>query len=490
MPTAAFTERLRVRADLSEGAIAHLSELVDEWSLLADLGFCDLVLFVRTWNDAGWYAVASVRTSTAPTRLPPDPENTYLPRGRVPALERAWSGSRTVDLPTPKAQAAGYEQLIASPDLVAPVLFEGRPIAVVAAYGGAQRTRAGELESEYRKVFLHLTEMIARGRFPVGVPRSVGAASPRVGDGLVVLGRDARVRFASPNARMAFGALGVVENLVGTVLVAHLRRLASRHVEVSHEAVAVASGQTTGEAEVTSPSASVTLRAIPLDPVGEEPGAVLLVRDVTQVREQERALLSKDASISEIHHRVKNNLQTVGALLRLQARRLPEGEGRAALRAAMARVDTIAMVHDALSRSPGEDADFDEVCAQILAMASDAGAAHSAVQPRLVMEGHFGDLPTGVATPLAMVLNEVLHNAVEHASARRIVVGVNRRPTEFDSGLQVSVHDDGVGFDPETVTGLGLQIVRTLVAEQLNGSLRIDSQANLGTTVVIECPLG
>ena len=490
MQAASFSERVRLRAELSQGAVARLTELVGEWSLLADLGFCDLVLFVRTWNDAGWHGVAHTRAATAPTQLLSDPDGMYLPRGRAPAFERAWTGLRTVAGEPTEAGGQFTGEMAASPMLVAPVRYEGRAIGVLAAYGAGQRPQAGELESEYHRVFLLLVQMVALGRFPAGTHDGIGAASPRVGDGLVVLAQDSSVRFASPNARMALRALGVGDNFVGSVLAEDLRRLSGRHVEVGREAVAVAAGRIPGEVEISTAAASVTLRSIPLVGADGAHGAVLLVRDVTQIRAQERALMSKDASISEIHHRVKNNLQTVGALLRLQARRLPEGEGRSALGAAMARVDTIAMVHDALSRSPGDDADFDDVCSQILAMAGDAAVAHSTVRPKLVVEGRFGELPTDVATPLAMVLNEILHNAVEHASAGRIVIGVNHRPTSYDSGLQVSVHDDGVGFDVETTTGLGLQIVRTLVSEQLDGTLAIDSELDLGTTVVLECPLG
>ena len=87
----------------------------------------------------------------------------------------------------------------------------------------------------------------------------------------------------------------------------------------------------------------------------------MLIRDVTEVKRRDRALLSKDATIREIHHRVKNNLQTVAALLRLQARRTNNAEGREALIESVRRVSSIALVHDALSMSVDEEVNLDEV---------------------------------------------------------------------------------------------------------------------------------
>ena len=120
---------------------------------------------------------------------------------------------------------------------------------------------------------------------------------------------------------------------------------------------------------------TVQLRAIPLLRSGTRTGGLVLVRDVTELRRRERELLTKDATIREIHHRVKNNLQTVAALLRLQARRLDEPEGRSALEEAVRRVGSIALVHELLSTAPEEVVPFDEVADRVLAMVAELSAA-------------------------------------------------------------------------------------------------------------------
>ena len=125
--------------------------------------------------------------------------------------------------------------------------------------------------------------------------------------------------------------------------------------------------------------AIVQLRAIPLHPRGESLGALVLLQDVTELRCRDRQIMSKDATIREIHHRVKNNLQTVAALLRLQSRRVANAEARTALEESMRRVSSIALVHETLSSAIDEEVAFDDVVDRLLACwpRSPAGPAGS-----------------------------------------------------------------------------------------------------------------
>src|SRR5206468_12075745 len=125
------------------------------------------------------------------------------------------------------------------------------------------------------------------------------------------------------------------------------------------------SGWAPREFEVEGNDGVIQLRAIPLKPKGTHIGSLVLLRDVTELRRRERELITKDATIREIHHRVKNNLQTVAALLRLQARRMDAPEGRQALEEAVRRVGSIALVHELLSTTPDESVPFDEVADRV-----------------------------------------------------------------------------------------------------------------------------
>jgi two-component sensor histidine kinase len=239
----------------------------------------------------------------------------------------------------------------------------------------------------------------------------------------------------------------------------------------------------------------VQLRSIPLVVNGLRTGALVLVRDVTELRHRERELMTKDATIREIHHRVKNNLQTVAALLRLQARRSRAPEARAALDEAVRRVGSIATVHETLSHTPEEIVDFDDIARRVAAMAGEVSAPETRVIP--VVSGGFGMLPAAIATPLALVLTELLQNALQHglagwrgsAAGGHVLVSAVRNGTQ----LTVSVEDNGAGlpagFSLDTTTSLGLQIVRTLVETELGGRLTIAPRPGGGTTVVVDLPV-
>jgi two-component sensor histidine kinase len=230
---------------------------------------------------------------------------------------------------------------------------------------------------------------------------------------------------------------------------------------------------------------------------------------VTDVRRLDRLLLSKDAAIREVHHRVKNNLQTISALLRLQARRLPPGGGRVALFEAERRVRSIAIVHEILSREPGDQVPFEEIVTSLVRMAEDSVVLSRPLT--FEVTGGLGEVPADVATPLAVVLAELLQNAVEHAflevegdeadgSRSRSVQPVGHVQVNLVNDLNsltLEVVDDGSGlpegFDIDASESLGLSIVRDLVRSQLEGTITMRSRNTVepgqpGTVVAIELP--
>ena len=247
------------------------------------------------------------------------------------------------------------------------------------------------------------------------------------------------------------------------------------------------SGKVFWQTEIQSRSAYVAVRSIPLSENGRRIGAVLLVRDVSELRRRERELLTKDATIREIHHRVKNNLQTVAAVLRLEARRLQDPSARAALENAVRRVGTIATVHETLSFGLQETVPFDDVATRTVRQAIDlANRTETRVQGEVV--GLFGTLTPEDATSLAMVLAELVQNAVEHGfkdDGGTVTVRVDRRPGPDDEILTMEVQDDGAGlpdgFEPGQ-GGLGNQIVLSLV-QDLRGTIRWERVAPHGTRV-------
>jgi two-component sensor histidine kinase len=362
--------------------------------------------------------------------------------------------------------------------LASPVRHAAGPVAVLTREWSTRSGRQpGELERTYLEIFGRFSGMIREGLFPFPGRVADSSISPRVGDGVLVIDDDAKVRYASPNAVSALHRVGIGSNSVGQTL-----------SELGFTDSAVRQAFERGEpvVEEFDQTAEVTLlaRCMPLIESADGrnvTGAVLLLRDVSELRRRDRLILSKDATIREIHHRVKNNLQTISSLLRLQARRLESREAKAAVAESVRRIRTIALVHETLSREPGDDVTFVEIVRPLLRLVEES--LQSPDRPvGFVVHGDGGRVPATVATPLSVVLTELLQNAVDHgfreglSGKGRVAVQLSQE-RDADDGriLRIRVIDNGAGlapdFDIANATGLGLSIVRTLVTTELGGTI-------------------
>ncbi len=478
-------ELLRSRSALADTDIDWLHKLVGEWQLLADLSFADLLLFAPTGADA-FVCVAQIRPSTGPTGYQDDKVGMVVAAASRPQLALALAEGRVCREGDPV-----WVEGVPIREEAIPVRHCGRSVAVMSRDSNLAGARSpSRLEIAYLHAANDLAQMIAEGRFPVPGSTPPEEGGPRVGDGFIRLDADGTVSYASPNAMSASRRLGHPGDLVGLDLSAVTGKLVAARPEAREEPVAAfVRGRLARSGDVEGADAVVHLRAIPLRLGQRDIGAIVLVHDVTELRRRERQLMTKDATIREIHHRVKNNLQTVAALLRLQARRLASSEARTALEESVRRVSSIALVHDTLSLTLDEAVPFDEIAAAILAMLADLAAQE---RVDITVEGTFGTLSAGVATSLAMVLTELVQNAVEHAyggRAGRVVVAVRRGAGR----LRVAVLDEGAGLPARFALAdsdrLGLQIVRSLVQGELGGQLLLERRAEGGTAATIDVPV-
>ncbi len=479
---ATLNEVLREQTDLDAAEVEWLHLLLGDWQLLSDLSFGDLVLWVPA-TAGGWYAAAHVRPTTGPMVFFDDIVGTRVGPGRRPLLDQAFGDLRIVRERDPE-----WRDDMPIREEVIPVVSQGRALAVLTRHTNLATLRTpSRLELTYRATADALARMIAAGEFPtLGAPTGQRRGAPRVGDGVILLDADGTVGYASPNAISAIHRLGHVGDVVGASLARITTEVLREEALVDEGLGLVVTGREPWRAEVESRGASVSLRSIPLIEGGQRTGAILLLRDISELRRRERELLTKDATIREIHHRVKNNLQTVAALLRMQSRRLPDNEARAALDEAVRRVGTIALVHETLSQGFDETVDFDLIAARGLAAVVEVATRD--VPVRAERTGSFGRMRSEDATALAMVVTELVHNAVEHGLAGTggvVRVHAERSSDEHDELLTVTVTDDGSGmpdgFDPAG-SGLGTQIVTSLVAD-LRGRITWENAAPCGTRV-------
>ncbi len=484
---ATLSEVITKRTTLGSTEAEWLHQLVADWQLISDLSFGDLVLWAQA-NDRGWIAVAHVRPTTGQMVFFEDQVGRHADPGRAARLDEAMRRRRIVR--TQHSHAEGQRSVR---EEVVPVVRAGACIAILTRHTNLVTMRTpGRLELTYLAAADALCRMVSTGEFPQRLtPSSARRASPRVGDGVIRLDADGIVMYASPNAISAIHRLGFVGELMGGSLAQVVTDVLSDHTPVDEGLAFVVTGRQPWRAEIDQGPAGLSMRSIPLTEGGQRVGAVILVRDISEVRRRERDLMTKDATIREIHHRVKNNLQSVAALLRLQARRMPDAQARAALKEAERRVGTIAMVHETLSVGLDETVDFDVVADKAVRAVIDVTRGEQPIT--WVRQGSFGRLRAEDATSLAMIVSELVQNAAEHGLQRSGgVVTIKAKRSEEPGGgetLAVTILDDGVGMPARhTATGLGTQIVQSLV-QDLYGSIKWEPRRGGGTKVSFQARL-
>ena len=547
----------------------HLESLMASWSLLADLSFSDLLLFAPVTRDSGEGDEAvpePALTSPEPGDLeprepepgepalegsaltPPEPGEPEPKESGIPGVDRLDAfvvlgqirptTSQTlyeVDLVGQVESAESLPNLVESyqsgvivraeqpsefvDTLVRvthiPVRHSGTVLGVLCRVWSPRTTRRrGTLERVYLDLFERLSVMVTDGLFPFVADDAAVEEAPRVGDGVLVIDAHERITYASPNAVNALHRASINSSIVGS-------RLAVLGLETSAVDAAFSGKRPVIEEVERPPVVILMIRCIPLISRGALTGAAILLRDVTDLRRRDRLILTKDATIREVHHRVKNNLQTISSLLRLQARRLDEAEatGRIALLEAERRIRAIALVHDILAREATEQVPFEEIVAALVNMIRETSTISFTVT--IEVEGSLGDLSADVATPLAVAIAELLQNAMEHAfpepwyaessqssaqesgspapgpapSGRQATPGTDARVDlmlcEQPDALGVVVRDNGCGlpegFDIDQTRSLGLSIVRDLVRSQLGGTIKMETDG--GTVVRLDIPV-
>jgi two-component sensor histidine kinase len=503
MPT--LVELAEAHTELSEDDIAHLTALVSEWGMLADFSFADLLLYVPVTSATGvnWLTASQVRAATGQTLYQSDLVGEYADDTDRPFIAAA---AQSGQIQKGDISLSYLEDPVKMTAI--PVVRDRKTIAVLTReVSSVSSRRTGQLERTYLSIFDDFATMVSTGLFPFAGRVADSSVAPRVGDGVIVLDGSARVRYGSPNAVSALHRIGIRANAVGQSLA---------ELGFAHDAARTSFERREPVVEELDQDHDVTLlvRSIPILKRGARGvnviGGVVLMRDVSELRRRDRLILTKDATIKEIHHRVKNNLQTISSLLRLQARRLSSEEAKAAVADSVRRIRTIALVHETLSREPGEDVAFIEIVRPLIQLTQES--LQSSDRPiRFEVRGDAGRLPATIATPLSVVILELLQNVVDHAFGDTRPDGVVRvfmQRDHDDDSLHLRVIDNGVGvderFDIAQATGLGLSIVRTLVTTELGGTISMRpanaqdlrdaaldvANEQLGTVVDLRIPTG
>lgn len=318
-------------------------------------------------------------------------------------------------------------------------------------------------------------------------------------DGIMVVDHEMRIRYVSGIAANLFRRLGYLEDLVGQPI----SILETR----DHDLVATALQEKRcleeqgREHEFTWVRKVVPFRSRDHLPLfarlsqgnSRMAGVVVTIHDATEALRREQELKIKSAMIQEIHHRVKNNLQTIASLLRMQARRSDDPAVTRALGDSVSRILSVAVVHEFLSQNESAAISIRDVGQRILSQTT-AGVMDPGKDISFRLQGGSLYLPTQQATVCALIINELVQNALEHGydNRNRGLITVTLR--DDSEQVTVLVEDDGEGlaegFSVASDGSLGLRIVQTLVEADLKGRFVLENGGvdGVGVRAIVTFP--
>jgi two-component sensor histidine kinase len=464
--------------DLNGEDIAFLQKIENNMPIVADISRADLLIYCSVSPNRAAVVAQAKPHSIAPIH-PESVVGRAITVAGEPLVFQALDRGRSLH---------GSRTLI--PD-GAPVLQEVHPIHNGAGKVlGALSIETNLIEHErhrrrskvFQRALRQLQEMLLRGELEGAEQLSPFGEH----DGIMVVDSQRWIRYASGIATNLYRRVGHLDNLVG-------KRTSDLETEDEVLVVRALQEKRCIEEETQEGHRDWIKKAIPLTSRGDQMvdlrhllglslpkprlvGALLMVHDETEVRRKERELKVKSAMIQEIHHRVKNNLQIIAGLLRMQGRRSESEEVRRALDDSVARILSVAVVHEFFSQQEARVINIKDVSQRIVSHTRQ-GILQPDKRIRLTLSGPSIYLPAQQATTCALVINELLQNAVEHGYERKPGGTISVNLQDNGDSVVIAVADDGQGlpddFSLEQADSLGLQIVQTLVQDDLKGQFEL-----------------
>ena len=483
-----------MRDEAASGSAELLEKIKRGMAITADLSRSDLLLVVPR-NPSQVAVLAQAQPHSIASLYPSSLVGQTLTDRDAPAILEAWRNRRRLHT---------QRELIRSG---APVDQEIYPI-----YGPDREmiallsieTSLIQLERHRQRhvSFRHVVEWVKRMCMRGDLAGAAGFSPFSEWDGIVLTDAQRRIMYLSGIATNLYRRLGYMEDLRGR----RLSFLDTGDDELAAEALALRT-PIEREARLKENAFLLVRKVLPLwsPPVfagrlqrllmrqsrlSEASAALILIHDATEEQRKRIELEVKTTLIQEVHHRVKNNLQAIAGMLRMQARRTRDDEALRVLQEATTRILSVALIHEFLSLDGAQAINLRDVCQRIISqniqvlVRPEAQVIFSVKGPDIL-------LPSQQATACALVVNELAQNALEHGIADRERGEVQLRLVEFGQMVRLEVWDDGAPlpetFDLSAPRTLGLQIVRTLVESDLRGNLRLENQ-EVGVLATVEFP--
>lgn len=467
-----------------------LGAIAQGMPITADLSRSDILL-VRPMNPEQVVVVAQAQPHSISPLYSEDLLDRIFTANDAPVILEAWRRRRHMRV---HVELPGRAQVLQD---VRPILDRTGQVAGLLSIETSliQLERHRQRRAAFRHAIEWLKAMCVRGE----LDGTVGLSPFYESDGILLADNQRHITYVSGIATSLYRRLGYREDLRG-------RRLS--YLQSCDDQMAAVAAETRQPAERESETAGhiYIRKVLPVWPPatlrgrldgwrygrghrGEVCGVLIMVHDATEERRKRQELEVKTTMIQEVHHRVKNNLQTIAAVLRMQARRAQEGSTQQALQEAINRILSVAVIHEFLSLDESQTINVRDVCQRIVAQTRQVLVPGQVID--FTVEGPAIYLPSQQATACALVTNELVQNALEHGFGRKKRGAIQITLTDTGDSVRIEIWDDGDPlpdeFNLDVPTSLGLQIVRTLVQGDLRGQVKLENSDG-GVTALVSFP--
>lgn len=457
--------------DLDDEDIARIEELAVSLPVVADLEEADIFIDCQTREPEVAIVIAQAKPSSGKSLYTGSVVGQYATKVNEPAVLRTlMAGLPTKDLLGRTQENREVQQR------VAPMKSrDGRVIACLICESDISK----DLQTKRNLSLLsHATSQLTDALL---LARNKDEGIPfHVTDGIVIFDRHGLAVYANPVARKMYKELGFINELEGLCFANVC--FEDRDFDEIIEKGQIVSSEVRFGRQIFNVKYTVMKGK-----VNKNARVAMLITDETDVKTKEKELILKSVAIKEIHHRVKNNLQTIASLLRLQSRRIDSKMARKAFSESISRVLSIAATHEILAQNGVDDIELNIMLKKIVQSVSGDNPG-SGKEIKIGISGDSIRHRSEMATSIALVVNELLQNCFKHAFPGRKegkIDVVLRRGKVFSC---ITIIDNGIGFERnqmEQSSSLGMQIVRQLVKDSLGGSLNIETSEQ-GTKVVFD----
>ncbi len=456
----------KTHTQLNDAEITYLETLGGFLPIIAEMVDADIFIDCITRNPDAAIVVAEANAKHSMYK------DTVV--GQLAYRKNEPAALRTLDIgiPTFELKAITQEDITVKQNVVA-IRWEEKVIGVLIMERDVTRDYA---DKRNMQILAETAEQLAQALMIQNATRNnTNHITNYVADAILIADQTGHMIYSNPGAQKLYEALGYRESIVGM----HFDNV----VLDSSTLMEIKDKEYLEIDEVRIGSLTLNIKYSIMKQNNQEVGLVIHIRDITDVKNKEKELILKSVAIREIHHRVKNNLQTIASLLRIQSRRITDENAKKAFQESINRVLSIAVTHELLAQNGVDDVDIKDILTNIVKGAmlfSNSMNFHLNVE----IKGDSVNINSEKATSIALVVNELVQNCVEYAFVGRtegnIIITIEKG--EFVS--TVIVADDGIGFQSSKVKigSLGLSIVEQLIKDKLKGDFVISS-GDLGTSI-------